>query len=395
MYRILIVFLLFSRMAAGEVRAESFIFKRGKICTKDYYEEIPYEWSKHKMIVTVEAGGKARRFLWDTGATPAVTESLAREMGYVSSGRLLFSDAFGRKDSLTLVETDSLKIGNLIFSAMTAAVLPEDLIFVDCLQLDGIIGSSFLENTIVQFRSDERKIVLTDRIGRLELQKIKPVKMKSDRQNSPVIPVSIGKNVKLELLFDTGDDGFLHLSESNYRFLSRHRPQAFGVLEKGYGSNTFGLHGQAPESGKYILKTEELYIGKTVFTDILADIVGSRNSCIGVRLLEYGRVTLDFIHSRFYFQPYAPSPLVFQPERMWQVMPTLEGEKFVVGVIWGSVPGVKPGDEIVELNGINIKSMDRCRLFMGNFLPEEAESCELKIRTAEGKEIPVVIQKIY
>ena len=228
-----------------------FSFTQGKPEQKRYYEEIPYEKVGGKIIVTVEIGGKPRRFIWDTGATVLLTESLAKELGCKVIQSMPLYDAYNQVDTAKIIRVDKIKIGGTSFHGVPAGILSDHSIFAVCFGVDGFIGSNICWKSVVEFRDDEQKIILTDRLKRLDMPKQRGIKMlHRSQQSSPIIPVKVAENMVLELLFDTGDGGFLQISERNYNQFIAADSGVFRIKEVGHGSNSVGLWGNAPKMDK-------------------------------------------------------------------------------------------------------------------------------------------------
>lgn len=396
MVKIVLNFCLLCLLTGSVVAQDTFSFNQGKPERKKYYEEIPYEKFAGKIIVTVELGGKPRRFIWDTGATMLVTESLAKELGCEVIHKTLLYDAYDRADTAKIVRLDDVKIGNLSFHGVPSGIISDNSIFTACLQVDGFIGSNICRKSVVEFRSDEQKIILTNRAKRIGIPKQKGIKMLNvTMQSSPIITVKLSENVNLEVLFDSGDDAFLALSERNYEQLNAYDSTVFQIKETGMGSNDVGIWGNAPDMTKFLLGLDYFSVDTTAFKDVSFQIMNADNSRIGIQLLDYGRVMIDYARSRFYFKPFNTGRIEFEPGRIWQVMPTFQNGKFVVGMIWGDFNEVALGDEILQVDGVNIAEKDLCELFVEGVISDESkEQIELLIRTTAGEEKTVTIKAI-
>lgn len=371
-----------------------FSFNRGKAAVRNYYEEIPYEELKGKIITEVRLEGIAGRFIWDTGAMTVIRQGLAQKLDCESVCYLPIIDSNGAEDSLEVVILKQVGIGNTVFTGIPAIVLADTSFFMKCLQTDGMIGSNLLRNSIVQFRSKERRILMTDRIKNLNTGRAEKIPMlKAGLQSDPVITIRLKEGVNLELLFDTGDDGFLNISERNFVFLGERRPDAWEIVGEGEGNNLVGLWGEGSLlEKKYRVRIDHVGLGGAVFENVYAATISGTNSHLGADLLNYGIVTLDYRRSHFYFEPFLTGNLSFQKGKIWQVMPVFADNCLKIGLIWEDIPGISVGDEILEINGEPMEGKDECYLFLHDIIPEEAEEIELKIRTAQGEEQKVRIK---
>ncbi|WP_316747344.1 retropepsin-like aspartic protease [Pedobacter gandavensis] len=169
-------------------------YNTGETSTKNYYQEIPYESINGKMIVEVKVAGKNCRFLFDTGAPTSISKELALTSGSKNLQMGLISDANGLKDSVLVVLTKSIQIGDLDFNNITAiALIPE---FMKCWNLSGIIGSNLLRNSIVRIDAAKKIITLTDQADRLNLSKKHSTPLAlNNNQSDPGIIVDLGRRV--------------------------------------------------------------------------------------------------------------------------------------------------------------------------------------------------------
>src|SRR5690554_1006348 len=160
---------------------------QGYVENKNYFHMVSYEDKNGKIILEVQIEKKPYKFLVDTGAVTILSETLKKTLTLHPLGNIKTTDQSGLTDSLSVVVVPEISIGNIKFKDTPALIVKENsaLIF-DCLEIDGIIGSNLLKNSIIQFRSQEKKIVLTDKSRNLGLKRRHGVKMKvNDVQSSP------------------------------------------------------------------------------------------------------------------------------------------------------------------------------------------------------------------
>ena len=95
---------------------QEFSFNQGGATHKDYYDVIPYETNNDKIFINVEINGKKRKFLFDTGSTTLISESLFREINPALMNKQIVVDMFKNKDTLKIVSLNDLKLGSIIFN---------------------------------------------------------------------------------------------------------------------------------------------------------------------------------------------------------------------------------------------------------------------------------------
>lgn len=177
-------------------------FNQGKFLQSDYYEEIPFELVKGKIIISVSVYGKERKFIIDTGAPTAISESLFTELGLKPVGQENISDINEQSNALIVTKLDDVKLGNTQVAGIPAIVFKESLL-TECFDVDGLIGSNLLRNSIVQFDTKAKLIKIASDISKLEVLKRDKNDLVLDRQSSPILKVGVGKNSEM-LLFDSG-----------------------------------------------------------------------------------------------------------------------------------------------------------------------------------------------
>ena len=92
--------------------------------------------------------------------------------------------------------------------------------------------------------------------------------MKLEPQSSrPVITALLIKEnqrVTIELIFDTGDDGFFTISENNYRFFIENNFNIFDKISESEGAFSFGIHGSSVKQYHYLLNLPGLAINNSL-----------------------------------------------------------------------------------------------------------------------------------
>jgi hypothetical protein len=110
-------------------------------------------------------------------------------------------------------------------------------------------------------------------------------------------------------------------------------------------------------------------------------------------LLQYGKVTLDYKKKRFYFEPFDNINTDELSERPRAILPTLQNEKLVVGIIWDKTleSKINLGDEVLSINGFDIQAMDTCEYLTRDYTSSNEELIlELRdINTGEIKKVEI------
>ena len=384
----LIFFLIFSNICLSQ----SFTMNQGGTMTKNYYVELPYENINGKIVLTALIKNKPHRFLFDTGAPTALSEELARQIGAEAIHSTIARDVNGHADSISVIKLNDIKLGSITFSGVAAMrFLPA---LYKCWNVEGVIGSNLLRNSIVRIISTKHLIILTDQPDKLSLDKKYSTALITNEgnnvQSNPVLKVNLKNKVNVTIAFDTGDNGFLRLSDDYMSQLSK-----FGVYEtigKGYGASQIGGGGLQADAAKFRLKIPFLNIGSARFENVITETNRGTAPAFGTKLLEYGDVTLDFVNGKFYCDPY--NEKVDLNEKFWPFEPIVTGQKLVVGLIWDNgVNMIKPGEQIIAVNDEIFSNVDLCDMLNRKPILADKNSAIITLKDSNAVERKVKIIK--
>src|SRR5690625_4525094 len=290
------------------VAQASFNLNQGFIENKNYFQTVSYENRNGKIIIEVQIENNPYRFLVDTGAVTVLSETLQNTVTTHHLASIETTDQSGLTDSLNVVVIPEIKIDNLKFKDIRSLVAKDNsALFFDCLEIDGILGSNMLKNTIIQFRSDEKKIIFTDKSKKLGLKRRHGFKMKvSQGQRSPYLPVRLLNNTQEGneyVMFDSGDNKFYSPAQHIYEQFQA-QADIFETLAESSGSFSVGFFGTAEDSRHTLVKIPELTLGDLTFENTISPTIYDDNSRMGAALLNYGILTLDFKKERFWFESF-------------------------------------------------------------------------------------------
>ncbi|WP_209390978.1 retropepsin-like aspartic protease [Chryseobacterium sp. RR2-3-20] len=344
----------------------------GNIAQKKYNQTLSYELVKKKIIVNVSINGKPHKFLFDTGAPMAVSKEIFDEYSLPKTGSIPLADASGKKQEMILTTVPSLKWGEIDFLNTPGIVFDESsTAMMKCFGVEGIIGSNMLRNSVVQIDHQKKQITITDNVKNLTITGNSYLDMKlSESQSNPFIRIVLQKDgVKVvdQVLFDTGADDFYEISTSAYHFFNE-KNSVIKTLAKSKGSFVYGFHGMNDTIEQFAIEIPLMTIVEDKFNNVISSTTSSKESRLGYKVLEYGKTTLDYNKKRFYFEPYSDANKELIALHPWQIYPTIQNNKLVVGIIWDKSleKNLNLGDEIQNFNDIDYKNMDVCELFRSN-----------------------------
>ena len=114
---------------------------------------------------------------------------------------------------------------------------------------------------------------------------------------------------------------------------------------------------------------------------------------LGVKLLDYGKVTLDYPRARFYFEAYESEyDLV---SKHYNVALRVKDGELIISTVWTSMKGVvEVGHKVTKINGQPVGTYDFCESII-NGIPELKAKKKIKIsQITDQSGITTVCMKI-
>lgn len=329
----------------------------GNFVNPEYFIELPFKKINNKIIVDVELKGKKRKFLLDTGAPMALSTALFNELNYTILTKQNVSDINQNKDSLLFVKIDSLKIGNEFITEIPAIVLTNNIL-MDCLEVDGFIGSNALRNSVIQFDTKKQIIKITNSVSKLKLDLVRANAIMLDQQSSPYLKFNIGKKISEFALFDSGSDEFY--SMANEKIEKFRKAKDFTIIYKSNGSNTLGMVGFANNKETSLMFIPFIKLNGVKIDNIISESNNDINSRIGVKMLDYGKLTLDYKNKKCFFEPYLNNQ-EFESNQL-QISLNFIDNHLCIGKIWTKELSqqVQIGEKIISINDTNVENMTIC-----------------------------------
>ena len=156
------------------------------------------------------------------------------------------------------------------------------------------------------------------------------------------------------------------------------------IIEKIGGEGSIGVSGQADKASSYRVRIPLLSVGATKFRNVTTSTNNHPYTLLGVKLLQYGKVTIDYPRGRFYFEAFQPDNEINNQGNNFDL--TVKDGDLFVSTVWSSTKGkIAVGDKVVKINGKPAKKYDFCESIL-NGIPElkEKKKTKLTIETASG-----------
>ena len=351
---------------------------------------IPYRMVGGKMIVDMTINGQVRSFIFDTGGQMALTGELCEELNIPVVDSVKVTDVNGKEVGLPRVVVSSLMTPDerINFSGAPAMKLstPSPL---ECFHADGLIGSDLFKDLIVEIDGKAKTITVTsaEKSSTVSLRKMLPF---SGKGFMPIITLQAGAGNSLVALFDTGCPSFLSLKNTDYENLRS--SGAFQVMSEGVGGGSIGVGGMTEAETSYRIEFPLLSVGPTKFKQVTAETATPPYTLLGVKLLEYGKVTIDYPRKRWYFEAYEQE--FDMTSKHYNVNLQVKDGNLVVATVWSAMKGVvEVGDKVVKINGKPTGKYDFCESIISGISELKAKKkTKLTILTKDGEKV-IVYQK--
>ena len=351
---------------------------------------IPYRMVGGKMIVDMTINGQIRSFIFDTGGQMALTGELCEELNIPVVDSVKVTDVNGKEVGLPRVVVSSLMTPDerINFSGVPAMKLstPSPL---ECFHADGLIGSDLFKDLIVEIDGKAKTITVTsaEKSSTVSLRKML---LFSGKGFMPIITLQAGAGNSLVALFDTGCPSFLSLKNRDYENLRS--SGAFQVMSEGIGGGSIGVGGMTESKISYRVDLPLLSVGPTKFKQVTAETATPPYTLLGVKLLEYGKVTIDYPRRRWYFEAYEQE--FDMTSKHYNVNLQVKDGNLVVATVWSAMKGVvEVGDKVVKINGKPTGKYDFCESIISGISELKAKKkTKLTILTKDGEKV-IVYQK--
>lgn len=371
--------------------AGSTVFAQQK--TKRVCDTIPYEYVHDKIVIPVIVNGIKVKYIVDTGGQTGTMWEYAKEMGARATGATTnISDLNGVGQNFQMATVENVELGpNYKLSALTTMVLGT-IGFFDDLGVAGILGGDAFAQSVITFDS-RRQIMVINYPYRPEGLKVTDgVEMFTGTTHHSVVNMDFG-GMEKQILFDTGAQDLLLIPKEDFQDL-----QQQGVCEqiaKAHGISGIGLAGLSSPGDIYKGNIREMvFLGKKFSNIGCITSIGS-TTIIGVEMLKYGKVVIDYMRKRFYFFPFDDSVQdMGGTPKTWNVGILPANERFEITTVWDSMKDkVSFGDQVININGTSLSGLPMSQLEVDKIMNTIEGDTGYIIVMKEGKEKRIEIRK--
>ena len=294
------------------------------------------------------------KYIVDTGGQTGTIRENAVEMKAMSGGTSRgVSDLNGMSLAYEEAVLSNVQLSsNYKLTQMKSMVFPSNGFFRE-LGVVGILGSDAFAQAVVTFDAREQIMIINYPYRPDRLKITEGVEMFLGDTHHSIINVNLG-GVEKQVLFDTGAEGFLMLTANDFKDI-----EAVGKGEKtahGFGINGVGLEGLSHPVDMNKVNVKEMTVLGKKFTNAGSVISDKSTTLVGVDLLQYGKVVIDYMRNRFYFFPFDSEIAdMGGAPKTWNVSILPANERFEITTVWDSMKDVVNfGDQVVDINGTDI-----------------------------------------
>ena len=317
-------------------------------------DTIHYEFIQDKIVIPVIVNGVKVKYIVDTGGQTGTDWDHVKAMGGVATGASnAISDHNDKKQLYQMAKVKNVQLSpNYMLAEMKTMVLPVIGSFKS-IGVVGILGGDAFAQSVVTFDAREQIMVINYPYRPDRLKITDGVEMFPGSTHHSIINMNLG-GVETRVLFDTGADGFLLLTADDFKDI-----EDAGRGEKtahGFGINGVGLEGLSKPVEMSKVNVKEVTVLDKKFTNAGSVISDKSTTIVGVDLLEYGKVVIDYMRNRFYFFPFDSeiADLGGAP-KTWNVSILPANERFEITTVWDSMKDVVTfGDQVININGTDI-----------------------------------------
>lgn len=319
----------------------------------------PYELVGGKMCIKVYINNEYHTVILDTGGKTTITKELQERLNLPLIDSLQITDAASEVRTYHRYKIDQLLFQNKEMKIVEIPALVLDRgsqVFSYFNNAVGIIGNDVISNFIMEIDSRNKVVNLLPPDHKIQISLRNMVKFESNQGNMPIFNLGLEYGKALKVLFDTGAGPFLSIKPSDYEGL---RESGAIILEaEGDSKGMMGIAGVTNITKEYRINLPLVTAGAYKFKEVSASVQNVPVSLLGTSMLKYGKVTIDYPRSRFYFEPYTKEPTMLAT-KFWDVGLTVTDGALCISSLWGDKRSeASIGDQVTEIDGEKVPKLD-------------------------------------
>ena len=336
------------------------IINQGVLLSYNITHEINYSDTRKEIEDNVMLKNIWHKFIFDTGAPLSISKEIQAKNNYKILHKVPISDATDRKDTVFIVELDTFTLGNIKIVNIPALVLDFKNSPIGCQDIEGIIGSNVARFFVLKFDVRNKIVSLTndpEMIKASGMIQSKPVFL--DNQSNAFFEVDFSGDFKDTVHFDSGKNSYYDM---NYEVAQKLIAKQNHSYYYGKGSAGQGIFGVGKNEDLLRIHTS-IAFSNTSLSSVVIESTHAK-SRLGREVLNYGVMTIDYIHAQYSFIKY---PLAtFTPNAFFGFEMISEKNKLIASVVWQNTPvarqGLFSGAEILSINGQRFSGLNPCEI---------------------------------
>jgi len=374
------------------------ILKVGSIQQKNFISTIPFDYTKTGHIVLkVSMKGKEYDFILDTGATNIISEELANELGVKVIGSSEILDINNKPKSLDFVELEDVQVGGINFKNTIGSILDLKKGELDCLGVDGLLGSNLMRHAVWDFDFQKKTITITDDERQLNIPaNHSETKIYVGDAFQASITTKFNDRKVLNNIIDLGNAGAPKLAYVAFNKLKGAKNPVEYL--KGSGGSGFGAFGRSAEKkSSYTTKINSLKIGNYELNAVIVNVKDGQTN-LGLSVFKNSRIIFNWKKKSF--------KMIEQSTRKKGAMygfgfyPVFDNNKLYVDFLYNNTDAsrkLKYRDIIININNKDYSSISEeewCEFVQDDGLPYLKES-SIKIQVLrDGMELEFNLKKV-
>jgi predicted aspartyl protease len=376
-------------------------FQGGELSAQKAMIEIPIIKYKRLNFIEVKIAGESYTFFVDTGAPNIVSRELAEKLKLKTIKRTKTGDSQGNSKKTVYVNLPEITIGDFRFSN-TAAMIADlsGTPGIQCLGIDGIIGSNLMQKAVWQFDFKNDRIYVARQSSDLpySTQELTPVPFTTNLYKTPKFQMAMGgipvKSVKL----DTGSGNGIDINRKTFQqYLEKYPELAYLVR---LGSSNYGIFGgQIKLDSTYHANAIPVHIaGQTYRNQNIRFQNNRRSQKIGMKFFEHFILTVNWFDQKMYLQEQqTPADTTYLS---FGFSPTHRHDQLVVAALEKDGPadraGIEIGDRVLSLDDRDCSSVtveQWCEWLNTTISELDKDEVELNILKKNGKKFNVILER--
>ena len=273
--------------------------KMGQVMSGEIDQTIEFTPVRGLIIIPVTINGTEYRFLFDTGAPSAISETIQEKHGFKLISTSDLTDAQGNRQKTKYVKIDTLDIQGTPFINTSAFVANfENNPVLKCLDIDGIIGANLMRYYTWQIDLKNNKLRFTNQsINEICDATFVHSSFYTDDQYSVLMDFKtddfLVKNIKVDYGFNSW------LSLPGNIFDEMENKEVFKDVFIKVGTTTSGLFGKAQNHNTKIGVFSTCSFNNLELNNL--EVQTGKSRLLGTRFLQKYLVTIDWINKSICF----------------------------------------------------------------------------------------------